>query len=418
MPSRRPQPSAVIHVVLGHDVFNSAEVLRGVGTVATAANAAVISTFKLPDPDHSRRRHPRTGVIVTPGQNEWFPDTAGWEGACVGLYSYRFSTEVAKVTPDDHVVGALAGEHLLDRGYRRLAFYGIQAEWSLRRLAGFTSVAKQAGVTPEVFLADAWEGLLHTELLGRFLALIGGNPLGVMAANDCIAVHLRDAVGAAGRDIPDDVGIIGVDNFEIHSAYGWVPISSIDVNSRRIGEVAAQLLLEMLDGRVASNLHREVLPRGVVPRLSTDVMHVTDADVARALEHMRSHLHEDVTAEDIARALQMSRTTLDRRFKECLGRTVADELRRLRLSVARRYLESSDVQLAEVATATGFKHLSNFSSAFRRVYGVTPSRWRAEVGAVRHPHPPQHVISPRRTRPHGRPRLAAAARPARRDDAP
>lgn len=383
---RTHQSTAVIYVVSGDDVFNAAEVLRGVGSVARTTNATVLSVLSPPDPQVARDNHPNAGVILAPGRAEFTPELPGWEGRAVGLYSYQWPAGIAKVTPDDYAVGVTAAEHLLSRGYRRLAYYGTAARWSSLRSDGFHAAAGSGGVQAECLLVPTWDDLPKPEYLSRLLSYVTGPPVGVLACNDGLAVGLRDEFTRIGRDIPDDVGIVGVDNYELRCAYGWLPLSSVDVNSRQIGIEAARLLLDLLAGRAHANEHRSVQPKGVIPRLSTDALLISDRDVSTALRLIRGSA-AGLSVEDVTRHVGVSRATLDRRFKEVLGHTVSDELLRVRLAEARRQLESSRDQLSKVAEAAGFKHLSNFSAAFRRLYGMSPSRWRAEVGHATSPSP-------------------------------
>lgn len=380
MKCRTHRSTAVIYVVSGDDVFNAAEVLRGVGSVARTTGATVISTRSPPDARVARASHPNAGIIMTPGRSEWTPALPGWERRAVGLYSYRWTEGIAKVTPDDYAVGVAAAEHLLSRGYRRLAFYGTDARWSQLRCDGFHAAAGSGGVQAECLLVPTWDDLPKPAYLNRLLSYLAGPPVGVLACNDGVAVGLRDEFTRVGRDIPDDVGIVGVDNHELRCAYGWIPLSSVDVNSRRMGIEAARLLLDLLAGRADASEHRRVQPKGVIPRLSTDALLITDRVVSSALRLIRGSVSAGLSVEDVTRHVGLSRPTLDRRFKEVLGHTVSDELLRVRLAAARRQLESSRDQLTKVAQAAGFKHLSNFSAAFRRLYGKSPSRWRAELG--------------------------------------
>lgn len=374
-----PPPTAVIYVLTGHDVFNVAEVLRGVGAVAMDAGATVVATTRVPPRSEALEKHPRSGLIVTPGPDETWPDISAWHDATVGLYSHSFPPSVARVTPDDEVVGTMAAEHLCDRGYRRLLYYGVRQPWSVLRCRGFTGTAQRLGIEPMCLIAPSWDELKDVGRLRSLHEYLTGEPVGVFAGNDCIAEILRDSIAGAGRDIPGDVGLLGVDNFELCSAYGWIPISSIDLNSRRIGEVAATLLLDILAGAAEPGTHLTVLPRGVVARRSTDARLVRDRDVAEAIRLLTHDCGSSISVDELAQRVGLSRTTLDRRFKECLGRTVADEAIRLRLMLARRRLESTDLPLSRVAREAGFKHLSNFSTAFRRYFGKSPSRWRQEI---------------------------------------
>ncbi|HTV12455.1 MAG TPA: substrate-binding domain-containing protein [Acidimicrobiales bacterium] len=59
---------------------------------------------------------------------------------------------------------------------------------------------------------------------------------------------LPDGLRDLGRSVPDDVAVIGFDNWEIMSAHARAPISTVDMNLHEAGRRAAQRLLEAING--------------------------------------------------------------------------------------------------------------------------------------------------------------------------
>lgn len=88
-----------------------------------------------------------------------------------------------------------------------------------------------------------------------------------------------------------------------------------------------------------------------------------------------------MTIVPVARALGMSRRTLNRRLAES-GLTFAALLQSVRFATARQLLVESATPLAEIATAVGYGEASVFSNAFRSWSGVSPSEWRRQHGRV------------------------------------
>lgn len=94
----------------------------------------------------------------------------------------------------------------------------------------------------------------------------------------------------------------------------------------------------------------------------------------RALRAMMDEgkvLHGDVLAE----RLQLSRRTLNRRLEE-EGVTLASLITEVRMSLADTLLLTSALPLSEIARRVGFTEVTNFSRAFRKVYGCTPRERR------------------------------------------
>ena len=96
----------------------------------------------------------------------------------------------------------------------------------------------------------------------------------------------------------------------------------------------------------------------------------------KAMDYVRSHITEPLDGESVARVLGVSRKTLCTRFKNDTGETFAAYVRRLRVERARRLLDTSDYDIAQVAYQTGFSSQSHLQTAFKNATGYTPREWR------------------------------------------
>lgn len=80
---------------------------------------------------------------------------------------------------------------------------------------------------------------------------------------------------------------------------------------------------------------------------------------------------------ELARAVGVNEYKLKRGFKEVFGQTAYGLLAEHRMQQARAYLLDSDQTVAEVAALVGYAHASHFSTAFKRMFGVTPGSLRS-----------------------------------------
>lgn len=80
------------------------------------------------------------------------------------------------------------------------------------------------------------------------------------------------------------------------------------------------------------------------------------------------------TLEEIAASLGISSSTLQRRFKATCGMTVIEYVRQRRLEIARYALAVQGVSIGEAAYLAGYKHPSNFVTAFKKRFAVTPAQ--------------------------------------------
>jgi AraC-like DNA-binding protein len=89
---------------------------------------------------------------------------------------------------------------------------------------------------------------------------------------------------------------------------------------------------------------------------------------------------EPLGLSDIAQAVGASMFHLCRCFRAGTGLTLHEYRTQLRLRGALEALESADSDLTRLALDAGFSSHSHFTAAFRRLFGATPSRVRADLG--------------------------------------
>ncbi len=101
----------------------------------------------------------------------------------------------------------------------------------------------------------------------RLLAL-KPRPDGVFCYNDPMAIGAMEAVLAAGLRIPDDIAIIGCGNLHYDNSLR-VPLSSIDQQSKMIGERAGKLVLGIVESSTGPKPKSVILEPQLVERAST-----------------------------------------------------------------------------------------------------------------------------------------------------
>ena len=114
---------------------------------------------------------------------------------------------------------------------------------------------------------------------------------------------------------------------------------------------------------------------------STDFHAVSDPRVARDFSIMTRNSSDILSVPDIARHVGVGRLTLKRHFRDQLGRTVNEELIRLRVSKLKRRLVESDGSVKELCARVGFGTPANMFPMFKRPTGVTPRTYRQKHGS-------------------------------------
>ena len=151
------------------------------------------------------------------------------------------------VTTDDVKVGLLATEHLIKLGHRKIGHLrGPDVSTSLQRLQGYQQAMKKAGLKAQVRDCGFTESDGY-DAMKKWIAS-GDLPSAIFAANDPAAIGAMSAMSDAGLNVPDDVAFVGAGS--IH--YGdmlRVPLTTVSWSKSEMGQAAASLLLELIDGK-------------------------------------------------------------------------------------------------------------------------------------------------------------------------
>lgn len=293
---------------------------------------------------------------------------------------------------DHEMVARLAFEHFRELGFRSYAYCGYPGvDFSDVRSQAYVRFAEEYGFDVDVFLPKlrvASEEVTRRESLGE-LEAAGGlikwlkslpAPTAIMACNDMRGRQVLRACSEVGISVPDDIAVVGVDDDEVVCELSIPPLSSVEPDAERLGFEAAAMLDAILDGEPAPEETVLVPPRGMRPRLSSETSAIDDPTVSLAVQLIRDRACEPLQMRDLLQALGVSRSTLERRFRELLGRSPAAQIDHMRMRRAQTLLLETDYKLSRVAKATGYQSAAQFVNAFKRSFGVTPGAFRSQKG--------------------------------------
>ena len=286
------------------------------------------------------------------------------------------------VSIDNQQIGERGAAHLLECGFESFAYCGIPATplngWVQERGAAFSAAVTHAGYRLATYTGRhrtvrQWETLqTHMAAWLRSLKL----PIGIMACDDPRARHVLETCRRLGLRVPEDVAVLGVDNDELICELCHPPLTSIDTGIREVGYEAAAALDRLMAGKRAEPVRTRVPPGKLVARRSTDILTVPDAGVAAALTFIRDHAAQPIQVSDVSRHVGVSRSTLDKHFRQVIGRTAHDEIERVRLNMARSLLENTDWPLRVIAQKSGYRNEQYMCKVLRLALGRTPGQHR------------------------------------------
>jgi len=297
--------------------------------------------------------------------------------------SYPYTVElipgVANVAADHIAIGQMAARHFLDRGFQHFAYNGFDDWWwSRRRREGFCEVVRQAGYEANIYELPpeerrTWDKELPA--IGRWLRSLP-LPVGLMACNDDRAELIIEACRAVGLSIPDQVAVVGVDNDPLVCELCSPPLSSVSLGLEKAGYESAALLDQMIRDRTVEPRTILIEPTHVETRLSTDTMAVSDQYVAASVRFIRDNIRRNISAKDVADSVLLSRRALEKRFRRILGKSILDEVRRMRVELVVRMLMDRHMKIHDIAEALGFPSTSHLSRYFRSQMGMSPIQYR------------------------------------------
>jgi LacI family transcriptional regulator len=279
-------------------------------------------------------------------------------------------------------VAELAKQHFLERGFNHFAFVGVEdVVWSERREEAFRKQLASSGFKLHAYrqpardreLAWVTEQITLSEWLRKL-----PTPVGILACNDEHGRMVLDCCRMAKLQVPEQVAVLGVDNDEFFCNLAEPPLSSIALDAQSTGYEMAELLDGIMQGLVRKPRHLAVKAVGVITRRSTDVLAVSDSDVAAAMRFIRESYAKPISVGNVADAVLMSRRALEKRFRRVLGRSVLEEIQIVRTETAKRLLLETEDSIARVARLSGFNSVDYFVRFFRQRVGVPPSRFRGD----------------------------------------
>ncbi|MFG0247409.1 MAG: substrate-binding domain-containing protein [Phycisphaeraceae bacterium JB051] len=364
-------------------------ILNGVSTYVRPTRSWVMQISINTEPGHLQqlRRWEPTGIIAHMGSEQVVSDFKQWGVPLVNVSNAVRGNDPPHVGEDDHAVGVMAAEHLLEKGLEHFAFCGdLSRGYACDRRDGFRQTVTALGFDCDEFalLPNAAQ---MAYLSGNYLssdserALLDWlaqlpKPTGILVYQDYMGFILCELCRQAGIRIPEELAIIGVDDDETACDFAYPPISSVRSPLEMVGYEAARVLDQLMRGTSAPEHPILLQPSAVTVRQSTDITVCADPDLALALRYIRSHADQPIQVDDLLNEVLISRRSLESKFKQHLNRTPLSEIHRVHVEQAKRLLTETQLPIPRVAESSGFTNAAQMNTVFRKYVGTTPSDYR------------------------------------------
>jgi LacI family transcriptional regulator len=256
----------------------SIPVLQGVEDALGAGSISVLLCDARGDAERERK-YVRTllsrrvdGIIVTAKATDVRVSIGSLPVPVVYAYAQSDRSEDRAVIPDDVQAGRLAAGHLVAGGRRRIAYVsGPKRTLAVRRREeGARAALEETGLA---LPAAAVRYGQWSEEWGREAAsAIAAGELGdgidaVFCASDEIGRGIADGLRDLGIKVPEEVALVGVDNWRPLATSCRPPLTTVDLQLEEVGRVAAEELLTRIAGGSATGVR--LLPCRMVVRASS-----------------------------------------------------------------------------------------------------------------------------------------------------
>ena len=181
-----------------------------------------------------------------------------------------------------------------------------------------------------------------------------------------------------GRGIPEELAVIGVDNDETVCNLCVPPLSSIARDAQQAGFEGARLFDMRLQGRPVEKNDIAIKVTHVEARQSTDMLAIHDRHVVEALRFIRKNILHNISVGDVLDEVVISRRNLDRKFTVALGRTIHEEITRIRIEKICEMLRMPNLSISQIAYDCGFNDLAQLGGYFLRHKGTSPGKYRKQ----------------------------------------
>ena len=302
----------------------------------------------------------------------------------VAVHIKEYVSQLPTIATDSVLIGNMAAEHLLDRGFRRFAYYAVDDTWwSQARAKAFGERIAEFGFETSFYKQSrsrahrSWQK--EQIRIADWLKSLP-KPLGLMAACDDRAKHVIEACKLANLHIPEDVAVIGVDNDELVCDLSHPAISSVALDTEKAGYEAAELLDNLMAGEKMANQKIIIRPTHIVTRQSTDILAIEDPDVVRAVRFIRQHAKEPIQVSDVAKTVEISHRGLCQRFQKTLGCSINQQIKKARVEIITRMLVETNLTVRRIAMTCGFTSVDHIARYFRKEKGMSLLNYRKKYG--------------------------------------
>ena len=307
----------------------------------------------------------------------------------LGCDPRTLSRSASFVNPSNKGPGRCAAMELLMAGFTSFGFVASPGNhfWSRDREAEFRRTLWANGYPCEVF--GRKENFKNSETRSKALRewmKTLPKPCGIMAENDYYASEVLDIAGKLRIRVPQQLAVIGTDNDSSLCENSKPTLSSVFLDFEQAGYRAFEILASLIEHPDSPPVRETYSALGLIHRGSTPAGTGTPPRISKVLDIIRDKACEGISAAEVAARMPGSRRLAEMDFRKATGRSILDEILRVRFERVELLLRDKSQQLSAIAAQCGWKTENALRTAFLKRYGKSMREWRENpTPPVNHP---------------------------------
>ncbi len=222
---------------------------------------------------------------------------------------------------------------------------------------------------PEINITMPYQEIEH-----MFQAVLVGDQIGVEASLEQIYKQPKEQIPMLFQDYCTSVSFLIL--LRVYQMQAKYEIAIEPVKEKLLDW--KYLRQEYKSAKEQKTLVADII-NGLQQRLEGQREAVPSKLVQTALEYINRHFNENISLQEVAESINISKNYLCDVFKKEIGVTFINYVTNLRIEKAKEYLRDSDMKMYEVSAAVGYNDYAYFSQIFKRNTGITLSAYRKNV---------------------------------------
>ncbi|HHX23310.1 MAG: helix-turn-helix domain-containing protein [Tepidanaerobacteraceae bacterium] len=211
--------------------------------------------------------------------------------------------------------------------------------------------------------------------------------INIGAQDDAQQVYKQIVSTIKGQDLNPQAKLRYMKNY-------FISLNSIIFTSSRKGLVCLNMLMNMRN-KLMKQIEEQATLEDVIllgeemidqyiTFIHDHLFRINNPIINDALDYIKSNLDKELSLEEVANAIHISKSHLSNLFSKCIGNSFSHHVNKLKIEKAKELLAKTNLSILDITVECGFNSQSYFSTVFSGFEGMTPNQYRKIYGETRH----------------------------------